>query len=556
MKVITKVLANRMKLFLNGVVSENQSAFIPGRLISDNIMVFYEIMHYLKKKRVGKDGFMALKLDMSKAYDRIEREFLREILLKMGFSNWWVHLGLSSLIRKYEEKRWIHGIKICRKAPVVSHMLFADDSYVYCKANAAEGLKVMELLNIYESALGQKEITKDIERSLAKFWWDDPKTGKKIHWLRWERLCNHKSARCMGFRNFRDFNVAMLRKQAWRMITILDALVTKMHSARYFDNGSFFYAKLGHNPSFIWRSIWESRDLIMVGIRWRVYSGEGINIKGQPWLNDHLNPYLEIENQGLENQKVESLLCVNRRDWDVDLIRDMFYARDQYCILNTKLDTESDRDVVYWHKETTGVLENSFGRKSRVFESSFAEWLNNTLSMGNRDEKAEVIVVCWSIWKARKDVVWNKKPISVNRVVALAKQHLFQWKAAQIISTSALLQPSYDEDGASNWVKPKRGIIKVTVDAVIFEDREEIVVGIVARDCSGDLLQAQTKMYKGLKYAEWTEAMAVKEALSWSDMSEWKQIEIESDCLLSEVESLLDLLLERKLKVVGGSLVK
>lgn len=41
-------------------------------LISDNIMIAYEVMHYLKCKKVGKDGFMALKLDISKAYDRIE----------------------------------------------------------------------------------------------------------------------------------------------------------------------------------------------------------------------------------------------------------------------------------------------------------------------------------------------------------------------------------------------------------------------------------------------------------------------------------------------------
>lgn len=86
MKVITKILANRMKNMLEKVVSESQSAFIPGRLISDNIMVSYEIMHYLKKKKIGKDGYMALKLDMSKAYDRVEWDFLKAIMRKMGLN--------------------------------------------------------------------------------------------------------------------------------------------------------------------------------------------------------------------------------------------------------------------------------------------------------------------------------------------------------------------------------------------------------------------------------------------------------------------------------------
>lgn len=87
-KIITKVLANRMKNMLNLVVSENQSAFIPGRLIADNVMISYEVMHYLKRKRRGKKGYMALKLDMSKAYDRIEWDFLRIMMIKMGFDGW------------------------------------------------------------------------------------------------------------------------------------------------------------------------------------------------------------------------------------------------------------------------------------------------------------------------------------------------------------------------------------------------------------------------------------------------------------------------------------
>lgn len=60
-KIISNVLANRIKKILDFIISEKQSAFIPGRLITDNIMVAYEVMHYMKRKSKGKEGWMALK---------------------------------------------------------------------------------------------------------------------------------------------------------------------------------------------------------------------------------------------------------------------------------------------------------------------------------------------------------------------------------------------------------------------------------------------------------------------------------------------------------------
>jgi hypothetical protein len=82
-KCITKIIYNRTKSSLDQVVSQNQSAFIPGRLISDNILLTQELMkHYHRKRGPGK---VALKIDLQKAYDTVDHGFLESCLHHFGY---------------------------------------------------------------------------------------------------------------------------------------------------------------------------------------------------------------------------------------------------------------------------------------------------------------------------------------------------------------------------------------------------------------------------------------------------------------------------------------
>jgi hypothetical protein len=89
-KIISKCLVNRIRPFLDGLIGETQSAFIPGRLISDNALIAFECFHAIQRNRKQDDSYCAYKLDLSKAYDRVDWWFLESLLHTWGFNEKWI----------------------------------------------------------------------------------------------------------------------------------------------------------------------------------------------------------------------------------------------------------------------------------------------------------------------------------------------------------------------------------------------------------------------------------------------------------------------------------
>lgn len=94
-KLVAKVLANRLKGILSTIISLTQSAFVSSRFRTDNILIAYEALHSLTNKCHGSHRFIAIKLDMSKIYDRVKREFLKAVMIQMGFNFQWIKLVME-----------------------------------------------------------------------------------------------------------------------------------------------------------------------------------------------------------------------------------------------------------------------------------------------------------------------------------------------------------------------------------------------------------------------------------------------------------------------------
>jgi hypothetical protein len=94
-KLLTKVIARRLKPILPGIISLEQSGYVEGRQIMDSVILAHEVIHSLQKTRMPG---MILKLDLSKAFDKLSWDYMRAMLLAFGFDHLWVEwiLNLTS----------------------------------------------------------------------------------------------------------------------------------------------------------------------------------------------------------------------------------------------------------------------------------------------------------------------------------------------------------------------------------------------------------------------------------------------------------------------------
>ncbi|CAM8915895.1 unnamed protein product [Rhodiola kirilowii] len=198
-KTIAKAMVNRLQAVLPEVISPEQSAFFKGRLIMDNFLIAHEAAHFIKHAKHRRDVFGSLKLDMSKAYDRIEWGFLKSILLRLGFNENWVSKimsyvscttycirvndvitpvfipqrglrqgdplspylyilcteWLSYKLRQSHLSGSFPGLKIANRAPPVTHLLFADDCLLLFKLGKDTVTVIKDSLASYEKLSGQ-----------------------------------------------------------------------------------------------------------------------------------------------------------------------------------------------------------------------------------------------------------------------------------------------------------------------------------------------------------------------------------------------------------------
>ncbi|XP_052484514.1 uncharacterized protein LOC128039852 [Gossypium raimondii] len=401
-KIIAKVLVLRMSEILGTCINEAQGASIPGRLISDNVLIAYEILHSLKMKKRGKKGNFALKLDMSKVNDRVECDFLPGMMRHLGFHEDWIVLimccvcfvtysvslngasgdwftpsrglrqgdplssylflicveGFSLLIQEAKTKEMMMGAPIGREKFSVNHLFFADDCVLFGDASREGAEVVRAIIHEYEMVSGQRV---NFEKSHIYFGANvDSSVQEDIVNLFGVRLASNPE-------KYLGLPLMVGRRKKWAFAHFVDRFRKRV------EGWSMRYLSMGAKSA---------RDLISDGILWRVGNGTSINIWNDPWLLGRENNRIPVNEIKPHWSTVNQLMNEVDSTWNRELIHNLVDDVTANRIFAIPISESRPEDMVVWKYEGSGEYTVRSGYRVLI-----TDYLQSNIHMSSTNEE-------------------------------------------------------------------------------------------------------------------------------------------------------------------------
>ncbi|KAE8665649.1 putative UDP-Glycosyltransferase superfamily protein [Hibiscus syriacus] len=539
-KIVSKVLVNCFKHVLDACIDECQIAFVPGRLITDNALIAAEALDTYWCRRSGRKGFFALKLDMSKAYDRVGWDFLEQILCQFGFHDRWVSLlmrcvrgsafplflfcmeGLSSLLRKSFHSGQYPGGRLSRGGPAIHHLLFADDCLLYGRALHADAACLLSHIRKFQACSGQRVnfakskifySANTDPRNVALFWpafsgfrllmtlnatWGSPRGG-------------------LGIRYLELFNQAFLCK---RLLHDTSSLVARVLRTKYFPDGVFLTSAFGSQPSYPWLSLWGIRDTLKADLLSQIVNGLTTSVFTEYWVPnwaplDLYNIYADPSRISRVSDLIDS--SSDRQVWRLES-HGHFTVRSAYrhlLCLDENMEVSSARDSAFyrllWSQVVPAKIQVCLWRIFRYmlpcFENLFLKHVapsplcfrcetgSESILHAIRDcPKVQsvwdlfaipcVLVLLWALWGARN------RHLHQGRISSDVEIHRF----VMAYLSEACIAPSVPDVARMPvtmvWHPPPPNCFKVNFDGSFDRDSGKGAIGVVLRDPTGGFVSA------------------------------------------------------------------
>ncbi|XP_070002802.1 uncharacterized protein [Nicotiana sylvestris] len=421
-KIFSRVIHERLVELLPNIISEEQAGFVKGRSIVENVVI---------------------KLDMTKAYDRLSWLFLTKVLSKMGFpkafiglifdligNNWYSILingqpnGFFKSLRGFKQgdpllptlfilaaealSRGLNSLHtnlyFCRFgipkwSPKINHLSYTDDTIIFCLSDETSLRLVMEVLKAYESSSGQL-VNKAKSAIYLHHLMDNENSnvgGSTRHWASWTNLCMHFEEGGIGFRSLHDVSKALFCKLWWNFRT-KPTLWSAFISQKYCKKLNAVIVPWKHG-SHVWRKILECRELIEHQIYWKLRMGSA-----QFWFDDWTEMgalYFQVPAEfGIDEDIHNVNDLVENGMLNVDkMFESLPEDLAHHIVQNIRPPTESSQlDTPFWMLETRGyfIVKSTWDYLRRIANSRLAYkmiWVKGL--------PFKISFFLWKVWKAK-----------------------------------------------------------------------------------------------------------------------------------------------------------
>ncbi|XP_019194791.1 PREDICTED: uncharacterized protein LOC109188616 [Ipomoea nil] len=571
-----------------------------------------------KRKTQGCNGLVALKLDMSKAYDRVEWKFLDVVMLKMGFSSRWVEImletvtsvhyhilhdqrqvgpiipgrgfrqgdpmspylflfvfeGLSALIERKMSAGLLHGVSVARGAPTISHLLFADDCFLFHRADVEESVQMRYVLDTYVMASGQHI---NYEKSAACFSANVPQNVRNEvvdilgveegdtseRYLGLPSLVGKRKRAILGFLKERILARILSWNSKYLSRAGREVLLKNVIQAMPAYAMMVYLLPLGlcRDIQNIMNQYWWTGSVgDGCGIRWRTWEGlckpkavGGMGFRRLHEMNKALlgkqawrlitrptslvaqvfkaryYPHCDYFGASEGNNpsyiwrgmyEVKSILMTGCRKAVGDG-KDIVIGSDPWLPVDQNPYVETDLHHLLWYLRIT-VRGQEFGSSTSLLRGveetgiHFFAFCTRVANLWNNMGMLHYGV---------SGAVEMRVDVDLSSVVQRAMLFLDNWRSANEPVIHQLAQSRVEA-----WSKPPHGRLKLNTDAALMEGSRMMSFGWVLRDDFGNFLAAKNMLVPGVYMVKEAEILSIRDALSWLKNTGMGAVDVETDC--------------------------
>ncbi|KAK3228272.1 hypothetical protein Dsin_008134 [Dipteronia sinensis] len=386
------------------------------------------LCNVIYKEKTGRYGQMALKLDMSNAYHRVEWPFLEAAMVKMKFPPKLIKLIIDC----------ISSSKL--------FFLLNDDNILFSKASSASGYRIRKILGIFKKASGQQI---NFQKTKVTFSPSVAASTMRDIQLIFGIADSNSQDMYLGFLSMVGMNKRILFKdikdRVWKKMRgwkdnyfsfggkeiLIKAVVqaiptfsmTKVLKAKYFKECDFLKAPAKSSCSHIWRSLVWGRELLSKGLRWTVGDGESISVFNDQWI-PRPSTFKPITCDPCPDVRVAALIDRPMRGWRLDKLTQLLIPVDMAVIPGIPVSWRGGQDSLRWHYDKKGEYTvkswymlglSEKHSNSASNPSSMHRWWNSLWKLC-LPPKVRVFV-----WRACLDVLFSVENLWKRKIVDLPR---------------------------------------------------------------------------------------------------------------------------------------